>query len=424
MTKRDGSLVQLLAGGICSLMIAMGIGRFAYTPVLPLMQADLGFSDAWAGYLASSNYAGYFLGAVLMGFLPVKKRKVLYLRSSLAASIATTGMMGLTHSWALMLAIRFLSGLASALIFVLASSIVLDRLARAGKTGSSGYFYSGVGLGIFFSTLFIPWMNSWFMWDGVWIGLSVLSGFLAVFIWLWIKDSPDNPGHHAVSKADRPGVHEPAAHTATNEDEPEAVAQKRDRKATQQSSRKALPWLTIAYGLEGLGYIVTGTFIVSIADKASIFTFDSSVVWILVGLGAIPSCIIWAALAKTRGYVRSLILAMVVQAIGIALPAGWLSQTGIMISAFLFGATFMGITTLATTLARQMSPMNSSRIIGFLTAAYGAGQMAGPAIAGFLMTHTQSFHAALLGAAGAVMVGAVLLAIGLRLDQGRKYRPL
>jgi predicted MFS family arabinose efflux permease len=408
MTKRDGSLVLLLAGGICSLMIAMGIGRFAYTPILPLMQTDLGFSDAWAGYLASSNYAGYFLGAVLIGFLPVKKRKVLYLRSGLAASIATTGMMGLTHSFALMLAIRFLSGLASALIFVLASSIVLDRLAQAGKTGASGYLYSGVGLGIICSTLFIPWMNTFFMWDGVWIGLSLLSGLLAVFIWLWIKDSPDNLGHHAASKPDQPAAKEPKA--------------AEERKANARaSSRKALPWLAMAYGLEGLGYIVTGTFIVSIADKASTFTANSSVVWILVGLGAIPSCIIWAALAKTRGYVRSLVLAMVVQAIGIAMPVFWLNQTGIMISALLFGATFMGITTLATTLARQMSPANSSRIIGFLTAVYGAGQMAGPAIAGFLMTHTQSFHAALLGAAGSVFAGAVLLAIGLRLEQGQKH---
>ncbi|WML29049.1 YbfB/YjiJ family MFS transporter [Neobacillus sp. OS1-32] len=141
---------SFLIGGIFSLMIAMGIGRFAYTPILPLMQEALTFTDSVAGYLASSNYAGYFVGAILTGVLPLKKHKTFYLRVSLVASIITTCMMGLTQAYILMLIIRFISGVASAFIFVLASSIVLDKLASAGKTNWSGYFYSGVGFGIFF----------------------------------------------------------------------------------------------------------------------------------------------------------------------------------------------------------------------------------------------------------------------------------
>ena len=378
----------LLIGGIFSLMIAMGIGRFAYTPILPLMQEALTFTDAVAGYLASSNYAGYFAGAILAGVLPLKKHRTFYLRISLAVSIITTYMMGLTHSYTLMLSIRFIAGVSSAFIFVLASSIILDKLAIVGKTNWVGYFYSGVGFGIFFSTLFIPSFKDLFMWEGVWIGLAIISGILTIFIWFWLNDSPNSN-----------------------------VKKDKQMITIQAPPLKWLPWLIIAYGLEGLGYIVTGTFIVSIAEKTSIFSIDPAIVWMVVGLGAIPSCIVWSTLAKKCGFVKSLVISMILQSIGIALPAFWLTQSSLMISALLFGATFMGITTLTTTLALQMSPSNSSRIIGYLTAIYAAGQMIGPTIAGILLSYTQSFNSALVGAASVVFIGSMLLVSGIRFER-------
>jgi predicted MFS family arabinose efflux permease len=377
-----------LIGGIFSLMIAMGIGRFAYTPILPLMQNALSFTNAEAGYLASSNYAGYFVGAILAGVLPLKKQKSLYLRLSLILSILTTCMMGLTHFYLLMLIVRFVSGVVSAFIFVLASSIVLDRLAVTGKTSWSGIFYSGVGFGIFFSTLFIPSLNNLFEWEGVWVGLAIVSIILTIFVWFWLKDSPN---------------------TMIKKDEQQIN--------TQALPLKWLPWLITAYGLEGLGYIVTGTFIVSIAEKSPTFSIDPTFVWMVVGLGAIPSCIIWSTLAKKSGFVKTLVFSMILQSIGIALPVFWLTQSSFIISALLFGATFMGITTLATTLARHMSPSNSSRIIGYLTATYAAGQMIGPTIAGILSSYTQSFNSALIGAATVVFIGAVLLVSGIRFNR-------
>lgn len=377
-----------LIGGIFSLMIAMGIGRFSYTPILPLMQNALSFTNAEAGYLASSNYAGYFVGAILSGILPLKKHKTFYLRISLMVSILTTYMMGLSHFYILMLIVRFISGVASAFIFVLASSIVLDKLAVTGKTSWSGLFYSGVGFGIFFSTLFIPSLNNLFAWEGVWIGLAIVSIILTIFVCMWLKDSPN---------------------TRVKKDEQLIIA--------QAPPLKWLPWLIAAYGLEGLGYIVTGTFIVSIAEKNPIFSIDPTFVWMVVGLGAIPSCIIWSTLSKKWGFVKTLVFSMILQSIGIALPVFWLTQSSFIISALLFGATFMGITTLATTLARQMSPSNSSRIIGYLTAIYAAGQMIGPTIAGILSSYTQSFNSALIGAASVVFIGALLLVSGIRFDR-------
>lgn len=377
-----------LLGGIFSLIIAMGIGRFAYTPILPLMQNVLSFSDAVAGYLASSNYAGYFLGAILVGVLPLKKHKTFYLRISLMVSVLTTLGMGLSHSYLLMLVIRFISGISSAFIFVLASSIVLDKLATNGKTSWSGLFYAGVGFGIFLSSLIIPSLNHLFYWEGVWIGLAIVSAILAIFVWMWLKDSQNN-----VAKKDTQEV------------------------LTYLPPVKWLPWLIAAYGLEGLGYIVTGTFIVSIAEKTSTFSTDPALVWMVAGVAAIPSCIIWSSLAKKWGFVKSLMFAMALQSLGIVMPVFWMSQTSLFISAGLFGATFMGITTLATTLARQMSPSNSSRIIGYLTATYAIGQMIGPTIVGVLSSFTHDYNAALIGAASVVIVGTCLLVNGIKFEK-------
>ncbi|WP_025218432.1 YbfB/YjiJ family MFS transporter [Lysinibacillus varians] len=381
-----------LLGGILSLIVAMGIGRFAYTPILPLMQSDLSFSNAVGGYLATSNYAGYLLGAFLVGVIPVKQHRTFILRLSLVISILTTASMGLFQSYFIWYGLRFISGISSAIVFVMASGIVLDKLAIRNKLNWSGIFYGGVGLGIFLSSLLIPILNRLYSWEGVWLGLSGVSMLLVLIVWISMKD-------------------EPLSFEKTSKQE----------SALWVPPLKWIPWLIVAYGLEGLGYIVTGTFIVSIAKEIPSFHGDATVVWMVVGLAAIPSCIIWSELAKKIGFVKSLVLAMTLQAFGIALPALWVSQIGVVLSALLFGATFMGITTLATTLARQMSPFNSSRIIGILTSIYAGGQMIGPSIAGIISTATQNYDAVLLGAASVVLVGAGLLLTGIRFEKSPEF---
>jgi len=367
----------------------MGIGRFAYTPILPLMQNDLTFSNAIAGFLATSNYAGYLVGAILTGIIPLKKHRTASLRASLAISILTTAFMGLLHSYGVWYIIRFLSGVASAFVFVLASSIVLDQLAAKNKSNWSGVFFGGVGFGIFLSGLFTPILNGLFHWKGVWIGLAIISVILAVFVWIWLIDT---------------------AHPVM----PKIYQVKTD---PQRSSVKWLPLLITAYGLEGLGYIVTGTFIVSIGENVPSLNGNPTIVWMVVGLAAVPSCILWSALAKKWDFIKCLVLAMTLQALGIALPVISMSQPSLVVCAVLFGATFMGITTLTTTLARQLKAENSSQIIGYLTAVYAIGQMIGPTIAGVLSTNTHNFNAALLGAAGVVLAGAILLINGIQFEK-------
>lgn len=374
----------LVIGGVFALFIAMSIGRFAYTPILPFMQEETGFSTRFAGFLASSNYAGYLVGAIIASIVPLKTNRAIYLRISIISSILLTLLMGLTYNHAWWMLWRFLSGITSAFVFVLASSLILDQLAKQRKLGWVGVMYGGVGLGIFISGLLVPLLIQHFQYEGAWIGLAALAAVLSIVVFAFVTE-------------DETGDKNPLPVTPSIQpDHP-------------QKTPKWLPWLLASYGLEGLGYIVTGTFIVAIAEQTPAFSGNATSVWVLVGLTAIPSCVVWAYFGSRFGYMLSLMILLVIQAVGIALPALSDSSISFYVSAILFGATFMGVTTLATAFARNKNPLGSARIIAIMTTIYALGQMIGPSIAGVLTAETESYVWALSGAALFVFIGALFL---------------
>lgn len=122
------SAARFISGGLCSLVIAMGVGRFAYTPLLPGMQEQFGFNDTVAGLIASLNYVGYLLGAILCQKSLTNTMQLWAFRYSLVISLLTTLTMGLFGSDAMWMVLRFLGGVAIAAVFVLGSAIVMDQL--------------------------------------------------------------------------------------------------------------------------------------------------------------------------------------------------------------------------------------------------------------------------------------------------------
>lgn len=381
--------IHYLVGGVFSLVIAMGIGRFSYTVILPYMQETFAFSRATAGFLATSNYLGYLVGALVAGRLQIGDKRIPFLQLALIISMLTTGFMSSVDALIVWYALRFISGVMSAFIFVVAASLVLDQLASHDKAHLSGLFYSGVGIGIALSAVIVSPIYVIFDWYGTWIALALFSVILFMFIVFFIKPVALNP----------------------------------QKKSSQPVGSQKVPpttwikWLIVAYSLEGLGYIVTGTFIVSIAEESTSFRGDAAFVWFVVGVAAIPSCIIWSKLAQRYGYVRTLLMAMLLQAFGILIPAFATNTVTLYTSALVFGATFMGITTVATTLARQILPKNSHQIVGLLTAGYALGQMLGPTLAGTLANYTGSYQYALIGATAVITMGAICLISGLKYEK-------
>lgn len=386
----ESPLGRTLGAGFLALVVAMGIGRFAYTPILPAMQEGFGLSAAAAGALASSNYLGYLLGAVLAAFFPVGRPRNALLRGGLLAAVATPALVGLTDDFGIWLVLRFVAGLASAGVLVFASAVVLAELSRRGRPQLSGLFYSGVGAGIALSGLVVLALNGGLSvdaaWRADWLLLGALGAVLVVPCWAWLPDGD----------------------TDASGDAGEADA------AERASAGAALPvvLLCLSYFLFGAGYIVTGTFLPAIVEGLPGLGGLGAGVWVLVGLAAVPSTVLWAAVASRTGSAAALVLAHVALALGVVLPvlshAAWASA----LSAALFGGTFMGITALVLAYGRQLAgAARADLALGGLTAAFGTGQVLGPLAAARLAHEAGNFGPALVAASAAVALGALLMPI-------------
>ncbi|MEV7189738.1 YbfB/YjiJ family MFS transporter [Kitasatospora sp. NPDC093102] len=185
--------------------------------------------------------------------------------------------------------------------------------------------------------------------------------------------------------------------------------------ATAGTHRRFTVLLT-AYTLEGIGYIIAGTFLVFAIDQSAPGWAGSSA-WILVGLAAVPSSALWARLARRWSHPALLVTALVVQAVGIALPALTGSVAPALLSALLFGGTFIGVSALAlATGARMRQP----RSVALLTGGYSVGQLLGPPVVAPLLHH--GYHQALLLAAG-IALAAALAAVTLCLPFSKELDP-
>jgi MFS family permease len=176
-----------------------------------------------------------------------------------------------------------------------------------------------------------------------------------------------------------------------------------------------VPWLPVlllgaAYVLAGVGYIVAGTFLVAIvAGLPHLAAFGASA-WILVGLAAAPSTVLWGRIARRTGSIPALGAAYLAQATGLAAPVLSPDAVGAAVSALLFGGSFMGITALTVAEARRRVPPHlAARAVGILTALFALGQVIGPLLAASLAGEQGTFALSLLVAAGAVAVGGGLV---------------
>lgn len=370
--------MRIALGGLISLAAAMGIGRFVYTPILPFMLADLGLTEAQAGLIASSNFLGYLLGALAgsMNTLPGGSRR--WFIVALAISALTTGLMGFSSSMVSFIGLRFVGGVASAFVLVFSSALILNRLSTIDGSRFSALHFAGVGVGIAVSAVLVAGLAAeGFDWRTQWL-LSGGVSLVALGAVIWLVPS-----------------------------EPEATLPAEASQDNKLDRRLIAPIL--AYGLFGFGYVITATFISTIVRTSPGIQSIEPVIWLVVGLSAVPSVALWTWIGNRLGNDRSFAVACLVEALGVAMSVLATGPLAIIVSAALLGGTFMGITAVGLIHARDLSTGDPRRSFALMTAAFGLGQMIGPTFAGITFRLDNSFLAPSLAAAVALLIAAGLL---------------
>jgi len=404
--------LRIAVAGLVALAVAMGIGRFAFTPILPMMLSDRVVDLHGASWLASANYIGYLSGAAALTLQPMLWRRLGWravdpptlVRVGLVATGVLTLAMALPLDWTWP-TLRFAAGLASALVFVYSSGWCLARLASMGRASLGGLMFAGPGAGIVASGLLAHELVGLRRAAAdAWLVFGIAACVLTAFVWRTFRTSASASSASAA----------PAASAPTPSPSPLPAP------LPVEHGRVEVATLAFAYGLSGFGYIVTATFLPVIARAA--LPADSpwlDLFWPIFGAGVIVGALL-ATRVRVSGDLRLVIAAAyVLQAIAIAIGVGVPTAAGFAIGSLLLGLPFTAITYFALQEVRRLRPAHVAATTGLVTVLWSIGQAAGPPMVAALLRGAGdnagiAFTRSLAIAAAALVVGAVIFVVASR----------
>ena len=381
--------------GLVSLAVAMGIGRFAFTPILPMMLSDGVVDLPGASWLASANYLGYMLGALLCTLQPWLWARFRWLPALAYSTLVRAGLLAtgiLTLAMALQLpgvwpGLRFAAGITSGVVFVYTSGWCLSQLARMGVPAMGGIIYAGPGLGIIVSGLLASGMVAlhWTAATG-WLIFGVLAFGLSATVWHILRGGDERLAPLSARVAASPGA------------------------SRVRHSHAEMTIFTLTYGLAGFGYIITATFLPVIARAALPGSAWLDLFWPIFGLGVTLGALLATRMPPGQDFRLLLAGCYFVQAVGIATSLWSPSLAGFAIGSLLLGLPFTAITFFAMQEVRRLKPATAASFMGLLSATYGVGQILGPPLVTLLLHHTPNadagFTLSLEIAASTLLVGA------------------
>ena len=375
--NKTNNVAILILTGIAALTIAIGIGRFSYTPILPYMISELNLTTTEAGLIASSNYLGYLLGSLIPIFPQFPKNIRSIFIYSIFISIISLFAMGLTNTFEVFILIRFIHGIFSAFVLILGTSLIVSHVQKKGKIFLGTAHFSGVGLGMALSAIVVSYLGFLnFKWDELWFSIGILAIILSFQI---IKFTP---------------------------------IQKAEVKYNLKSKHKTslgFSLITISYGLYGFGYVAFGTFISTMSRLTPGLEKTEPYVWFVVGVTGIPSVFFWNWFGSKIGNDIGLFLANLILGLGVLFSVLINNEFGIFISCILFGLSFVPITSMC--LLEGQKRFSGSFIVStaILTFSFSIGQMIGPYLSGLLTDYYGSFFFSMIISGIVLIFGSLLM---------------
>ncbi len=375
---------SILLAGIIALIVGVGVARFVFTSLLPFMLDDF-LTLTYAGILASVNFAGYLAGSIFAVFIKDINAKVKYFRIGMVLCVLTTLILAITTNETIWFISRIIAGFGSAMALVVGSAIVISKLDFEDKTKAMGIHFSGIGFSILVTDLIsrVVLANGG-SWSDSWLVLTIfgaIASIYSIYILSFDKKINQNVATHKFDKS---------------------------------IFSFFVMILIIAYFTEGVGFVVQGTFLPDIINSLEGLEGYGSFTWTIVGLAGIPSCIIWMRLAHKYGSINIIMIAMLIQVVGILIPALTTNVYLNLLGGLLYGGTFVGLVALFMSLGGKLAKDNPVILMGALTTAYGIGQVSAPLYSVAMIEHFGNYTNALFLTAAIVTSGVILLFFGKR----------
>ena len=391
--------------GLYCLAVVMGYGRFLFTATLPDIMTQLSLSTAIAGWMASINYIGYFIGALIAMFVPQRLTWQMLMFWTIVSVITTMLLVVPEMSLNLWYVIRLLSGIASGVAMILSSSLVIQSFSNERRSVLSALHYAGIGVGISLSAVLTWWLLVLgYHFDIIWLVAGVSS---LPLLWLLYGLRPvgiaaDTSGEVGQEHSQHNSAQLSISQAYTNF--------KRALYEAIVGHTKAILLLSASYVLAGFGYITSATFLpVMAAQRLTTQNYAGLLIWLLVGIFAMLSNPLWGALAKRIGEIKTLMGLTLLQAFGMFLPLWFEGALGLYANAVILGLTFVGMVSMTLTIIKNINPAYSNLLIGLATLAYALGQFIGPLVTVALAGQDDNFNAGLLVAAIGLMIGLGLI---------------
>ena len=392
--------------GLYCMAVVMGFGRFLFTATLPDIMTELALTTTVAGWLASINYIGYFIGALIAMFVPHRLTWQMLMSWTIVSIVTTMLLVVPNMPLSLWYIVRLLAGIASGVGMILSSSFVIQRFSMARRSVLSALHYAGIGVGISASAILTWWILSLgYHFDRIWLIASVIS---LPLLWLLYGIRPLNDDStlsdniskqsESLSKKKRSSVHQTY------------INFKRSLYEAVLGHTKPIILLSASYVLAGFGYITSATFLpVMATQRLTTETYAGLLIWLVVGIFAMLSNPLWGALAKRIGEVNTLIGLIILQAVGMFLPLWFDGALGLYANAVILGLTFVGIVSMTLVTIKNINPAYSNLLMGLATLAYSVGQFMGPLVTVALAGKDGNFNAGLLVAGIGLLVGLILV---------------